>query len=92
MYVSPEQRTLASERQSRMRRDVCVLFVVLAALFVITLAISLFALIGLLYQNALAGSFATTPFLPFTTSTLATTTFSYTSTTVPTATGPDTDC
>ena len=71
--VSPEPRTLAIERQPRVRRSVCVLLVVLAALFIITLPIS-GALIALhYYQNALAVFSATTPLPPFTTSTASTT-------------------
>ena len=93
VYVSPETRTLAIERRPRVRCSVCVLLillVLLAALFIITVAVSLFALIALLhYQNALAGSSATTPLLRFTTSTVATTstTLPNTFTTVSTATG-----
>ena len=64
VYVSPESRTLASERRSRVRRGVClllVLFVVLASLFVITLAISGALIVLLLYQNALATTSTTLP-------------------------------
>ena len=77
VYVSPESRTLAIEsRSGRVRCSVCVLLVLvvlLAALFIITLAVSLFAIIALLqYQNALAFSSAATPLLPTTTSTAST--------------------
>ena len=62
VYVSPEPRTLEMERRPRVRRCVCVLLILVAALFIITLAVSLFALIALLhYQNALDFSLTTAP-------------------------------
>ena len=75
VYVSPEPRTLANERRPRVRRSVCLLFVLLSTLFVVTLAVSLFALVlaMLFYQNTLAFSSATTPLFPTTTSTPSTT-------------------
>ena len=74
VYVSPQPRTLANKRRPRVRHSVCLLLVVLAALFIITLAVSLFALIAkLLYHNALAFSSATTQLLPTTTLTPSTT-------------------
>ena len=49
MYVSPEPQTLATERQPRVRRSVCVLLVLFATLFIITLAVSLCVIIALLF-------------------------------------------
>ena len=64
VYESSEQQTVAIERRSRVHRSVCVLLVLLAALFVIILAVSLFALIALLlYPIPVASLSSTTPLI-----------------------------
>ena len=78
--LSPEPRTMVIERRPRVRLCVCVLLVLLvllvALIIIITLAVSLCVLIvPRNYPNAFAFSSDTTPLLPFTASSITSTTY-----------------